>query len=121
MNFYENVRAACSRKGTTLTEVLKALGRSTGSTGSWKAGILPKMEIAIEIADHLGISLDELVYGEDHLKKWFPQNKDITLSHEQEEWLDILSGIPESKKQMCKDFLKTHMVTPAKFSDDKMA
>lgn len=121
MNFYENVRAACAQKGTTLTEVLKAIGRSTGSTGTWKSGVLPKMEVAIEIADYLGISLDELVYGAEHLAKWLPEVPSSDLTEEQQEWLDILSQIPDDRKQMCKDFLRTHMVAPEKYASDKMA
>ena len=107
MNFYENVRAACSRKGTTLTEVLKAIGRSTGATGAWKSGMLPK--------------LDELVYGPEGIEKWFPEAPQSELTGEQQEWLDILSHIPDDRKQMCKDFLRTHMVVPEKYASGKMA
>ena len=121
MEFYENARAACARKGTTLTEVLKAIGRSTGATGAWKSGMLPKMDIAIELADYLEISLDELVYGPERLQKWLPPAPPSDLTEEQQEWLDILSGIPDDRKQMCKDFLWTHMVVPEKYSDSKMA
>lgn len=120
MNFYENARAACARKKTTLTEVLKAIGRSTGATGAWKSGMLPKIEIAIEIADYLDIPLDELVYGPDRIKKWLP-DLPYSLTEEQQEWLDILSRIPEDKKEMCKDFLNTHVVVPEKTESGKMA
>lgn len=61
--FYDNFKAACKRKGTNMTVVLSELGYSTSSTGSWKAGSFPRLDIAINIANHLEISLDELVYG----------------------------------------------------------
>lgn len=121
MNFYENVRAACSRKGTTLTEVLKAIGRSTGATGAWKSGMLPKLDVAIQLADYLEISLDELVYGPEGIEKWFPEAPQSELTGEQQEWLEILSHIPDDRKQMCKDFLRTHMVVPEKYASGKMA
>lgn len=120
MNFYENARAACARHNITLTEVLKALGRSTGATGAWKSGMLPKLDVAIQLADYLEISLDELVYGPDHIRKWFPEAPS-NLTEEQIEWLDILSAIPDDRKPMCRDFLKTHMVVPEKTATDKMA
>ena len=65
LNIYENFRAACKRNGTTLTEVLNATGHSSGSTGTWKQGRPPKLDIVMEIADYLHISLDELVYGKE--------------------------------------------------------
>lgn len=34
--FYDNLRAVCAEKGTTVTTVLKELHMSTGSTGKWK-------------------------------------------------------------------------------------
>ena len=64
-NIYENFRAACKRNGTTLTEVLNATGHSSGSTGTWKQGRPPKLDVVLEIADYLHISLDELVYGKE--------------------------------------------------------
>ena len=37
--FYDRLRALCKERGTSLTAVLKELGLSTGSTGSWKKGL----------------------------------------------------------------------------------
>ena len=119
--FYENARAACQRKGTTLTAVLQEIGRSTGSTGAWKSGVSPKLEVVMEISDHLNISIDELVYGEGHIKKWIPNPNTPNLTSDQEEWLSIVDGIPEDKREICKDFLRTHMVVPEKHLEGKMA
>lgn len=99
--FYDNFRQACSQKGTTLTTVLRALGRSTGSTGRWSGGSYPTLDVVMEIAEYLGISLDELVYGN--------SSERMSLSDSDREWLDIISGIPKDKQQMCKDFLRTHV------------
>ena len=95
-------------RDTNITTVLKQLNRSTGSTGAWKAGVLPNLEIVIDISDYLHLPLDVVVYGEDHFKKWFPRQ--INLTSEQMEWLDLLSQVPPEKMQMCKDFIKTHVV-----------
>ena len=108
--FYDNFNALCKAKGTTLTGVLKALGKSTGSTGSWREGKYPKLDTVMEMADYLGVSLDELVYGKTH---------SIELSESEQEWLDIVAHIPEDKQKMCKDFLRTHMVVPEKYKDLK--
>ena len=111
--FYDNFKAACSQKGTTLTTVLRAIGRSTGATGRWSSGSFPSLDIVIEIADHLGISLDELVFG--------VSKERMSLSDSDKEWLDIIARIPKERHQMCKDFLKTHMTIPDKYSDKKHA
>jgi transcriptional regulator with XRE-family HTH domain len=86
--FYESAQAACAKRGTTLTTVLKALGKSSGATGAWKAGKSPHLDTVIAIADHLGMSLDELVYGE----------PDTTSKTEQREWLDILCSVPDDQR-----------------------
>ena len=108
--FYDNFNNICKAKGTTLTGVLKALGKSTGSTGTWREGKYPKLDTVMEMAEYLGVSLDELVYGIAHSNE---------LSESDKEWLDIVAHIPEEKQQMCKDFLRTHMVIPEKYEERK--
>ena len=62
--FYDRLRALCKEKGTSLSAVLKELGLSTGSTGSWKKGQLPKGDILAKIAQRLDTSIDYIVFGE---------------------------------------------------------
>lgn len=120
-SIYENFRAACKRHDTTLTEVLKETGHSSGSTGTWKAGRPPKLDIVLEIAEFLHISLDELVYGLDYVTQLEKDRIQSDLSDEQKQWLDVLSHIPPEKHSMCLDFLKTHAVIPEKYESEKMA
>ncbi len=44
--------------------MLKELSLSTGSTGAWKKGQLPKGETLAAIADYFHTSIDFLVFGE---------------------------------------------------------
>lgn len=106
---YEEFREACARKGTTITAVLKAIGKSDGSTGSWKAGKYPLLDTVIEIAEYLDISLDELVFGSNAMAKKLTENE--------REWLTIIEHIPDDKQEMMKDFMRTHAVIPAKYAD----
>lgn len=64
MAFYERLREICKEKGTTVTNMLSKLGISTGSTGNWKKGQLPKGDILIKIADYLDTSVDYILLGE---------------------------------------------------------
>lgn len=108
--FYDNLRAVCEEKGTTVTTVLKELHMSTGSTGKWKEGSIPKIDTVMQLAEHLDVSLDYLVYG----RKLYTE-----VSGLDPEWIDIITHIPDDKQKMCKDFLRTHMVIPEKYADRK--
>lgn len=61
MSFYERLNALCKQNNTSVSVLLKVLNLSTGNTGSWKKGILPKGETLIQIADYLDISVDYLL------------------------------------------------------------
>ena len=62
--FYDRLKTLCKERNTTVTNMLKDLGLSTGSTGNWKKGLLPKGDILAKIADYLDTSIDYIVYGE---------------------------------------------------------
>ena len=44
--------------------MLKELGLSTGSTGNWKKGQMPKGDILVKMADYLDTSIDYILLGE---------------------------------------------------------
>lgn len=111
--FYDIFKAVCKEKGTTVTTVLKDIGRSTGCTGKWNKGSYPSLDIVMDMATHLGVSLDKLVYNREPL----PEN----ISASDQEWLNIISQIPEEKQEMCKDFLRTHAAVPEKYANEKKA
>ncbi len=106
---YDNFKRACAIKGTTITQALKAIGRSTSATGSWSHGGVPGLDVCMELATYLGVSLDELVYGEDRSREI-----ETRISRSQQEWLDIVSHIPVERQETCKAFLRTHMVDAQK-------
>ena len=62
--FYERLREVCREKGTNVTTMLSDLGLSTGNTGAWKKGTLPKGEALVKIAEYLGTSVDYILFGE---------------------------------------------------------
>ena len=62
--FYERLKTLCKENGTSVSAMLKELSLSTGSTGAWKKGQLPKGETLAAIADYLHTSIDYLVFGE---------------------------------------------------------
>lgn len=62
--FYERLCLLCKENNTSVSSMLKKLGLSTGSTGNWKKGQLPKGDILMKIADYLDTSIDYIVFGE---------------------------------------------------------
>ena len=64
MSFYERLHLLCREKNISLSHMLEELGLSTGNTGSWKKGQLPKGDALAKIADYLDTSIDYIVYGE---------------------------------------------------------
>lgn len=113
-DLYDNFREACASRGKTLTEVLTAIGRSTSATGTWKSGKSPRLDIAMELAEYLNMSLDELCFTKAGMRA-------SILTDEERDWLEILSRIPESKKEICRAFLETHMVVPEKYVNTQKA
>ena len=76
---YDRFREACEKRGTTITQVLRDIGRAEGNTGSWKAGKSPKLDIVMEMAEHLNMTLDDFVYGDNPpIAKPSTQNSELS-------------------------------------------
>ena len=86
--FYERLRELCKQNHTTVSAMLAELGLSTGSTGNWKKGQLPKGDVLMQIADYLGTSIDFLVYG----------GYKYNLSDEEKHLLELYHITPERAK-----------------------
>lgn len=59
--FYERLESMCSRKGITVSSLVKALGLSTSKVTAWKNGSVPKGEILVKIADYLDVTVDYIL------------------------------------------------------------
>lgn len=59
--FFENFSRICVQKGTSPTSVCKALKISTSGVTSWKHGSSPRSDILARIADHLGVTVSDLL------------------------------------------------------------
>lgn len=103
-------RAVCKEHGTNITNALISCGRSSSLAAGWKVGGFPRLDVAMDIAEYLGVSLDELCYGLDDART-------VILTENQREWLQIIKRIPEDRQGVCKDFLKTHAVIPEKYDE----
>lgn len=88
MDFYDRIRALCKEKHTSVTTMLLELGMSTGCTGNWKKGQLPKGDALAAVADYLGTSIDYIIFGE--------YRNDLT--DDEQQLLDLYRQTPERAK-----------------------
>lgn len=61
--FFDNLKVACAKKGTSPTTLLKKLGMSTSSVTSWKNGVSPSIGTIYRLATALEVSPTELLDG----------------------------------------------------------
>lgn len=59
--FYENLKALCKAKGTTLSKVMQEIGLSSGNLSKWKSGGMPRSDTLSKIADCLDVSVNDLL------------------------------------------------------------
>lgn len=62
--FYERLQELCKKRNTSVSRMLQDLALSTGNTGNWKKGQLPKGDALVKIAEYLDASIDYIVFGE---------------------------------------------------------
>lgn len=61
--FFDNLKEACFKKGTSPTALLKSLGMSTSSVTSWKKGVEPSVGTVYRIAEKLEVDPATLLEG----------------------------------------------------------
>ncbi len=77
MDFATNFNRICREKGTTPTTICKELGVSTNKVSLWNSGSLPKQEMLVKLAKHLGCSvMDFFADEEDLARNPEPENDD---------------------------------------------
>lgn len=106
-DIYSNIDYACKIRGTSISAVLDKLGRAKSSATAWKNGTAPNVKVCKEIADCLGISIDELISGkpvdnEVHISRTAP---DVIMSPDAREWLNLYYQIPVNKRYAIKTFI----------------
>ncbi len=61
--FYDQLKAACKEKNTSITAVLKKIGIGTANGTYWKNGSVPSSDIVVQLAEFLEVSTDYLLVG----------------------------------------------------------
>lgn len=61
--FFDNLKEACFKNGTSPTALLKSLGMSTSSVTAWKKGVEPSVGTVYRLAEKLGVDPATLLEG----------------------------------------------------------
>ena len=64
MKFHENLKRICNAQGTTPTAVLKEMGVTTSKLAAWNRGALPKQDMMVRLAEHLGCTVMDFFWDE---------------------------------------------------------
>ena len=59
--FYDQLKKVCKENNTTVTQLARDLGLTTGVTGHWSRGGTPSVNVLKEIAKRFNVSLDYLL------------------------------------------------------------
>lgn len=61
--FFDNLKVACAKRGTSPTSLLKSLSMSTSSVTSWKNGVSPSIGTVYKLAEALEVNPKQLLDG----------------------------------------------------------
>lgn len=103
MNFYDNLKHICEKKGLKVTPTVLSCGGTKGILSGWKKGVFPNSEIVMNLSVLLNVPTDTLLFGESKsLSLAFSEDKINLL-----EMYDMLSDMEKGEilgelKQMTK-------------------
>lgn len=63
--FYDNYIRLCAEHGEKPTPVAQALGCTSSNVAQWKKGSTPRKPVLEKIAEHFGVPVQDLLFGDD--------------------------------------------------------
>ena len=98
--FATNLKRYMNCKQVTQVMIAKAIGTSQGMVSDWCNGkVMPRMNKAQALANYLEISISDLYEDKPIIKE--------RISKEQQKFLDLYDEIPEEKRALAIDLLRT--------------
>ena len=94
--FYNRLRRICKGKDTTVSKMLESLDMSSGCTGAWSHGSIPKGDVLIKISEYLNVSIDYLLLGYEYNEISKTEKeliKEIRKSKNKENLIQLLKSI----------------------------
>lgn len=69
MNFATNFKRICNEKGTSPTRVCLEIGLSSSKVNLWNKGGIPKGDVMVRLAEHLGCTVMDFFADENDVPK----------------------------------------------------
>lgn len=107
--FYEQLKALCTEKGVSLTNVISELHMSAGNMSKWKNGGIPKSDTLSALSEYFGVTTDYLL-GIDTLKEKslaILDDQGLTLSDDEYKIIVQYRNLDDEGKTMVKSTLIT--------------
>lgn len=89
MNFYDNLKHICDKKGLKVTPTVLNCGGTKGILSGWKNGTLPNSDIVMKLSVLLNVPTDYLLFGKE---------KSSPLSSDEQELLTYYKRLPEKER-----------------------
>ena len=89
MNFYDNLKHICDKKGLKVTPTVLSCGGTKGVLSGWKKGVFPNSEIVMNLSVLLNVPADTLLFGE---------KKSLTLSEDKVNLLEMYDMLTDMEK-----------------------
>lgn len=106
MLFYNNLKAACDRKGLKISPVVVECGGALGSISKWKNGASPNSDIVIKLALRLNVTSDYLL-GLDDIQNRKEKSSEFNLSNLELEALEKFNKLETVDKGRILDRMET--------------
>lgn len=103
MNFYSRLLAICSKKGISITALLKEMGLSTSMGTKWRNGTTPNLETVQNIAKHLNVTVAYLIGETDNP---LPPDDDVSMDDISYALFDEVKELSEEQKQEILNFAR---------------
>ena len=89
MNFYDNLKHICDKKGLKVTPTVLSCGGTKGVLSGWKKGVFPNSEIVMNLSVLLNVPTDTLLFGE---------KKSLSLSEDKVNLLEMYDMLTDMEK-----------------------
>lgn len=95
--FWERVNALLSQKNASLRGMCKQIGLPYSTLTNQISNIIipPKLEQIVDMAEYLGITLDELIYGDTKTIYYSPEAQAVEKSPRLQRIINVLQRAPE--------------------------
>lgn len=98
MLFINNFRRICKEKGTYPTTVVAEIDKYSSKLATWAKGSLPKEDMLIKLADHLGCHVSDFFLTDTQLADLATNLPAIAENDDEQDILDFYRNLPRQDK-----------------------